>query len=113
MSPWETCRRKLQSQLSANEFDSWIKPLQARQFGDRLMLFASNRYMHDEVQHRYLERIEEALAGGRDGSHPIEAVKVIVGEPFASPPKGPEGKPQQRRRQETLARGQAKTRLHI
>ena len=89
MSPWEICRRKLQSQLSANEFDSWIKPLQARQFGDRLMLFASNRYMHDEVQHRYLERIEEALAGGRDGSQPIEAVKVIVGEPFASPPKGP------------------------
>ena len=90
MSPWQICRRKLQSQLSANEYDSWIKPLQARQLGDTLTLYAANRYVHDEVRRCYLKAIEAALAEGR-ASHRIDAVEVTVGEPepSAAAPKGP------------------------
>lgn len=89
MSPWQICLPKLKSELPADEFDSWIKPLQARQVGGRLTLFAANRYMHDKVQRCYLRLIERALAEAGDGSQGIEAVEVVVGAPTAPPPKGP------------------------
>ena len=82
MPPSHTCFQQLQKRLPPDEYDSKIKPLRAQPMGKRLLLYAPNAYLRDEVRRRYLPHIKEN--GG------FESVEVRVGEPpVPSAPKGP------------------------
>jgi len=61
-SVWHKCLDQLEEELSSQQFNTWIKPLQVRQDSDALTLLAPNRYVKDQVQRTYLERIEELLS---------------------------------------------------
>ena len=60
-SVWDRCLDRLQDELSSAQFNTWIRPLQARVEGGRLNILAPNRYVLDEVQGSYLGRIHELL----------------------------------------------------
>jgi chromosomal replication initiator protein len=58
---WDRCLDRLQDELSSAQFNTYIRPLQAREEGGRLSILAPNRYVMDEVQGAYLVRIHELL----------------------------------------------------
>ena len=77
-SVWHKCLDRLQDELSAQQFNTWIRPLQARQHDDALVLMAPNRYVKNQVQVAYLDRISELLEQLGDPVRPLE-VTVDVG----------------------------------
>ena len=88
MPPWETCLQKLQEEISADAFDSTIRPLQAQPVQGGIKLYAPNRYIRDEVRREYLPLIIEFLAES-GGDSLIGGLEVEVGEPSEPKPKGP------------------------
>ena len=70
---WEECVARLQDELSPEVFNTWIRPLRAR-YGEgesHLRLIAPNRYVREEVQTRYLARIEELIDLYSDAASPM------------------------------------------
>ena len=58
---WPLCLERLEAELSAEDFHTWIKPLQATPQGEGLALFAPNAFVVDTVRERYLARMVELL----------------------------------------------------
>ncbi len=69
---WDRCVRLLQAELPEQQFNTWIRPLQAIEDGRRLKLLAPNRFVVDWLQQHYIERILEIIDSG--SSH----VEVLV-----------------------------------
>ena len=63
---WNRCIRDLQAELPEQQFNTWIRPLQAVEDGETLKLLAPNRFVVDWLQQHYIERIVELVddAGG-------------------------------------------------
>ena len=75
---WNLCVRQLESELSEQLLNTWIRPLQAEQQEQVLMLFAPNRFVLDWVNDHYLERIQQLVATlGRDSG--TTSVNLSVG----------------------------------
>ncbi|MCP5089629.1 MAG: chromosomal replication initiator protein DnaA [Gammaproteobacteria bacterium] len=72
---WNQCLRVLQVELPEQQFNTWIRPLQAVDDDASLRLLAPNRFVVDWLQQHYLERILELVG---DGDHPVE-VSLEVG----------------------------------
>src|SRR3954451_10365548 len=66
---WEACLRRLEQDLPAQQFNTWIRPLvPGAGAGDTLVLAAPNRFVLDLVRERFASRIEllAVEAGGRE-----------------------------------------------
>ena len=61
MSVWKLCLDRLAGELPPEQFNTWIRPLQAIEDKDRLRLLAPNRFVLDWVSEKYLQRIDELL----------------------------------------------------
>lgn len=61
-SVWEKCLNHLQSELPAQQFNTWIRPLTVEQEDPLLRLLAPNRFVLDWVNEKFLERIQEIAA---------------------------------------------------
>ena len=59
---WDQCTRVLQAELPEQQFNTWIRPLQAVDDGAVLRLLAPNRFVIDWVKQHYLDRIIEVAA---------------------------------------------------
>ena len=55
---WDTCVEQLARELTPEQLNTWIKPLQVEVTSQAICLFAPNRFVKDWVTDRYLERIE-------------------------------------------------------
>ena len=88
MIDWIACQKRLRKELSADEFDSKIRPLQPLRVEGKLVLYAPNRYLQDEVRRKYLPLIAESL--GLSGKSPSRAIEIRVGELPLSSASGPE-----------------------
>jgi chromosomal replication initiator protein len=79
---WNRCVRDLQAELPEQQFNTWIRPLQAVQDGNVLKLLAPNRFVVDRLREQYIERILELVddAGG------ASEVVVEVGSRQAATP---------------------------
>jgi len=75
-SAWNRCVRQLRSDLSEQQFNTWIRPLQAVEGDLSLRLLAPNRFVVDWVNANCIERIN-TLVG--DGSQPPFDVIIEVG----------------------------------
>ncbi len=75
MTLWNRCIRDLQAELPEQQFNTWIRPLQAVEEGRVLRLLAPNRFVVDWLQEHYIERILEIV----DGSGAETEVVVEVG----------------------------------
>ncbi|MGF1642845.1 MAG: chromosomal replication initiator protein DnaA [Thiotrichales bacterium] len=58
---WQHCARLLESELSDQEINTWIRPLQPIIDKRLIRLFAPNRFVLDWVREHYLHRIGELL----------------------------------------------------
>ncbi|WP_027960518.1 chromosomal replication initiator protein DnaA [Halomonas halodenitrificans] len=59
---WQQCLDTLQDELSSQQFNTWIRPLQAEEGeGGELCLLAPNRFVRDWVSDKFAKRITELL----------------------------------------------------
>ena len=72
---WNHCIRELKAELPEQQFNTWIRPLQAIEDDRTLTLLAPNRFVVDWLKQHHFERISELV---KVGGHP-HAVVVEVG----------------------------------
>jgi chromosomal replication initiator protein len=67
---WESCLRRLEQELPAQQFNTWIRPLapESGAGNDTLVLAAPNRFVLELVRERFAARIERLVteACGRE-----------------------------------------------
>lgn len=61
MSVWQQCVDRLGEELPPDQFNIWIRPLQAEESNDNIKLMAPNRFVKDWVQDKYLSAIRSTL----------------------------------------------------
>ncbi len=88
---WEMCLSHLQSELSQQEFNIWIRPLQAvAENEDSLQLLCPNRYFIEWIGEHYLSQIKKII---EDYCDPAPKVVLAVGsrkptpKPTTQPPR--------------------------
>ncbi len=59
--PWEHCLNRIGSDIPQQQFNTWIRPLQAQWQGSGLMLAAPNRFIRDFVTEKYVPMIAAYL----------------------------------------------------
>jgi len=55
---WSGCLKRLEAELSAQDYNMWIRPTQALQRGGELVLFAPNGFVKDALQQRFMAKIQ-------------------------------------------------------
>ena len=89
-SLWSSCISTLEAELAEQEFNTWVRPLQAIEGEGVLKLLAPNRFVVEWVNNNLLRRIGELLRGASAGGAPI--ITVEIGSrarehaPVAAPP---------------------------
>ena len=58
---WQQCVDRLQDELPSQQFNTWIRPLQASEQGEQIHLYAPNRFIKDFVADKFSQRINELL----------------------------------------------------
>lgn len=56
---WHRCLDYLQEEIPQQQFNTWIRPLQANEQQNLLLLLAPNRFVVDWITERFLQRITE------------------------------------------------------
>ncbi|HET8700367.1 MAG TPA: chromosomal replication initiator protein DnaA [Nitrococcus sp.] len=96
-SLWQGCLRRLEREVSDQQLNTWIRPLQAQENGNQLRLFAPNRFVLDWVREHFADRIQELLAGQcpdsdcppqlrlEIGTNPAPLSEAITAEQAVSP----------------------------
>lgn len=79
---WSRCISKLEGELPPQQFNTWIRPLQAIENGSELKLLAPNRFVLDWVKQHFFDKIEEVVS-----SHNIQPAPSVVLE-IGSKPQG-------------------------
>ncbi|MBK5937953.1 chromosomal replication initiator protein DnaA [Halochromatium roseum] len=64
---WDQCTSLLRQDLTDSEFNTWIMPLQASEEGERLRLFAPNRFVKDWVKQHYETQIASLCRAVSEG----------------------------------------------
>jgi len=83
-SLWQSCLQVLEQELSQQQFNMWIRPLQVHSSEQFITLFAPNRFVLDWVRDKYMDRITDLLNQfGEQGSVP--SVKFDVGSKESMP----------------------------
>ena len=85
---WKKCLDRLEEELSAQQFNTWIRPLQAEWEKNCLRLLAPNRFVTEWVKDRFAERIAELAAQYQGGSGAVSVI-VQVGSASAKSPAPP------------------------
>ena len=69
-SLWNRCLRVLESELPEQQFNTWVRPLQAIEIEGQIRLLAPNRYVIEWLGENSLPRIRELLHAFADGAAP-------------------------------------------
>ena len=80
---WQRCSDHLQQELPSQQFNTWIRPLQAELDQQRLCLLAPNRFVKDWVRDKFLGRITEIVSDVADGDNYTVSLEVSEGKPAA------------------------------
>ena len=62
MGTWQACLDRLEGELTAQQFNTWIRPLQAIEENDVLRILAPNQFVLDWVNNRFLDRINAIVS---------------------------------------------------
>ena len=88
---WNQCIRVLQAELPEQQFNTWIRPLQAVDDGSALRLLAPNRFVIDWVKQHYMERILQLVEDSNANTEVV--LEVGSREAAAAQPVGARPKP--------------------
>jgi chromosomal replication initiator protein len=81
-SLWRRCLAQLEAELPEQQFNTWIRPLQAVEDGRTLRLLAPNRFVVDWVNENVVDRISELVDAV--GAESAPAVVLEVGSRAAA-----------------------------
>jgi chromosomal replication initiator protein len=56
---WKTCAEHLERELPADDFNTWIRPLQVKTSKGRTILQSPNEYVRDYISMNHLERVRD------------------------------------------------------
>ncbi|HBX56477.1 chromosomal replication initiator protein DnaA [Pseudomonas sp. UBA2684] len=82
---WQQCVELLRDELPAQQFNTWIRPLQVEAEGDELRVYAPNRFVLDWVNEKYLSRLLELLSERTNGLVP--ALSLLIGSKRSAAPR--------------------------
>ena len=92
---WNQCLRVLQAELPEQQFNTWIRPLQAVDDGNVLRLLAPNRFVVDWLQQHHIQRILQLVDESGGGTELVievgsrrpqqSAAPSAAGRPRAAP----------------------------
>jgi chromosomal replication initiator protein len=82
---WQQCVELLRDELPAQQFNTWIRPLQVESAGDELRVYAPNRFVLDWVNEKYMVRLLELLAERANGLAP--ALSLLIGSKRSAAPR--------------------------
>ncbi len=74
---WKSCIHKLESELTEQQLNTWIRPLHAIEENGGLTLLAPNRFVLDWVNDHFLSRIDELA--GTNSSEATRPVTLEIG----------------------------------
>jgi chromosomal replication initiator protein len=74
---WQQCVELLRDEVPAQQFNTWIRPLQVESDNDELRVYAPNRFVLDWVNDKYLGRLLELLDERSSGRAP--ALSLLIG----------------------------------
>ena len=102
---WDKCLIQLEKELSSQQFNTWICPLQINEQDKTLEIFAPNRFVYDWVQTNHLDQIKTIIAAISNISI---AISLNVGNSAVKssglPSKHPEVKKTELRQQKSINR---------
>ena len=78
LSLWEKCLGSLENEFPSQQFNTWIRPLQAEMNDGKLVLLAPNRFVLDWIVERFLTRINELVEHFSD-NNTVPAVSLEIG----------------------------------
>lgn len=58
---WQKCLKHLEAELTAQQYNTWIRPLQANESDISLEILAPNRFVLDWIKEKYSDRIKSLL----------------------------------------------------
>ena len=91
-SIWEYCVSHLESELPAQQFNTWIRPLRAESSGGVLRLIAPNRFVLDWVNDKYRDRIQDLINDEDEFSS--NSLELVVAKRVAAAFESPRRVPQ-------------------
>ncbi len=80
---WSLCVSKLEGELPPQQFNTWIRPLQAVENGSELRLLAPNRFVLEWVKQHFFDKIEEVVANQK-----LDPAPTVILEIGAIPREG-------------------------
>lgn len=88
---WQRCLDRFSKELTPQQFNTWIKPLQAEGDEEGVRLLAPNRFVQQWVKDKFLGRIQEWAE--TELGRPVN-IEVVLGQAEArAPAVAPESKP--------------------
>lgn len=84
---WQQCVELLRDELPAQQFNTWIRPLQVEAEGDQLRVYAPNRFVLDWVNEKYLSRLLELLTERTNGL--IPDISLLIGSKRSAASRSP------------------------
>jgi chromosomal replication initiator protein len=88
---WHHCLKHLEAEVPEQQFNTWVRPLQAVERDGELQLLAPNRFVVSWIEKNLFGRIEELVRHARNGGSP--RVRLDVGsrpeEPLVLEPRNP------------------------
>ncbi len=81
---WQQCVELLRDELPAQQFNTWIRPLQVESLDDELRVYAPNRFVLDWVNDKYLGRLVELLTERSSDGH-APALTLLIGSRRSTP----------------------------
>ena len=88
MDTWQKCLDRLEGELSAQQFNTWIRPLQVIEDEHTMRLLAPNRFVLDWVNNRFLERINKIVEADKGSTSGFQ-VRLEIGSCSAGSEKTP------------------------
>ena len=89
---WQQCLGKLAEEISADQYDTYIKPLQVRVDDESVDIYAPNIYVEEQVRLAYLQRISDLISQASGNDEQMDII-LHVGDnddprPLAAGPHG-------------------------
>lgn len=79
-SIWQKCLSSLENELTSEQFNTWIRPLQAEGDSNLVKLFAPNKYILDQVNNHFLGRIAELAQENGSSNVLLEIGSSVTGD---------------------------------
>jgi chromosomal replication initiator protein len=84
LNHWQICLQHLERELPADDFNTWIRPLQVKAGKKHTALYAPNEYVRDYISQNHLERIRDIFEHLGESR---EAVVVDISQQESGPAK--------------------------